>query len=410
MAHQPFRPVIVGPDLGVYSLVRSFHEAYGVRSVVVSNTPRGPIADSALIDNVYAGAGATAERVVATLEQVADAHPGERLLLLVNAEHDVEMVLHHRERLEARYVVPMAGSDVLARAADKEVLQEVCTRLGLPVPRTIAVSMEGVRADGAPALPLTFPVVLKPAVSGAYLLHGFPGQRKVYDAADEAGAHAVLRTLADAGLEGDVLVQELVPGDDTCGRTVTCYRDRAGRVTVMASGQLLLGLHKPTLIGNSAAILTEPQPELEEQAAAVLAELGYTGYANFDLKIDPRDGRARFLDLNPRIGRPNYYVNVAGVNPVLGVVEDYFGDGAGPVRTGREVGLYSYLPWFLLRRYLEPELRRKVAAVRRRNGQSHPLAYRGDRNARRVLYRRTADLNQVRDFAKHYPRPTSTGF
>ena len=32
------------------------------------------------------------------------------------------------------------------------------------------------------------------------------------------------------------------------------------------------------------------------------------------------DGKGRFLDLNPRIGRPNYYANVAGRNPARAVV------------------------------------------------------------------------------------------
>ena len=33
---QPFVPVILGGDIGTYSLAREFHEAYGVTSVVVA--------------------------------------------------------------------------------------------------------------------------------------------------------------------------------------------------------------------------------------------------------------------------------------------------------------------------------------------------------------------------------------
>ena len=35
-ATSPFRAVIMGSDLGVYSLARAFHEAYGTTSVVVA--------------------------------------------------------------------------------------------------------------------------------------------------------------------------------------------------------------------------------------------------------------------------------------------------------------------------------------------------------------------------------------
>ncbi|MEE6281140.1 hypothetical protein [Georgenia sunbinii] len=414
-----FRPVLMGTDLGVYSIARSFHEAHGVRSIVVSNQLRGPVDHSRIIDNVLVGSGASDQQTLDALLGVAAAHPGTPLLLIVNAEHEVEFVVRHRAVLDEHFVVPFADGGVLAAAADKNVLEEVCARLDLPVPVTQRVELPGNDDAGwqPPSFTVTFPVVLKPAVSAEHLLASFPGKRKVYAAGTPAEAEAVLRRLAGAGLGGTVLVQELVPGDDTQGRTVTCYVDRSGEVTMMASGRLLLGLHAPTMIGNSATILTEPYPELEEQAAAILRELGFTGFANFDLKVDPRDGTARFLDLNPRIGRPNYYLNVAGRNPARAVVDDFRTELGLPPRPdgplyppAQEVGVYSYLPWFLVKRYLtDRALRRQVGRVQLTRRFSHPLAYPLDRDPRRWWYRAASTINLVRDFRRHYPRPTATG-
>ncbi|MFC4556522.1 hypothetical protein [Georgenia faecalis] len=418
------RPVILGTDLGVYSIARSFHEAYGVRSTVVANSPRGPINDSRIIDAVFTGQGSSEERIVQALLDVAAAHPGEQHLLMVNAEHEIDLVRRHRAVLAERYVVPFADDDVLAAAGDKVELDRICRRLGIPVPASRSVDLAGAGAPGwaPPALDLTFPVVLKPAVSAEHLLMSYPGKKKVYSAADPAEAAAVLGRIAAAGYRDVVVVQELVPGDDTWGRTVTCYVDRTGRVTMMASGQLILGLHAPTMLGNSATILTVPQPGLAEQAAAILRELRFTGFANFDIKVDPRDGRGRFLDLNPRIGRPNYYVNVAGRNPARAVVEDYCpdvaasggrpGPGGDPADAAHQhVGVYSYLPWSLVRRYVpDPALRQRLAQVRRTEGFAHPLDYPADRNLRRRRYRALSTLNLVRDFRRYYPRPTETGF
>lgn len=413
-----FRPVLMGTDLGVYSIARSFHEAYGVRSIVVSNQRRGPVDHSRIIDNVLVGAGASEERIIDALLGVAAGHRGTPLLLMVNAEHEVEMLVRHRAVLEEHFVIPFAAGDVLTTAADKNALEDVCTRLGIAVPVTQRVTLPV--DDGAwqpPPFTVAFPVVLKPAVSAEHLLAAFEGKRKVYSADTPAEAEAVLRRLAAAGLRGDVLVQELVPGDDTQGRTVTCYVDRAGQVTLMASGRLLLQLHAPTLIGNSATILTEAYPELEAQAAAIVGEMGFTGFANFDLKVDPRDGVARFLDLNPRIGRPNYYLNVAGRNPARAVVDDYRSELGLPERPAgplyppeQEVGVYSYLPWFLVKRYLtDAALRRRVGRIQWTRRFTHPLAYPLDRHPRRWWYRVASTLNLVRDFRHHYPRPTATG-
>jgi len=414
-----FRPVLLGTDLGVYSIARSFHEAFGVRSVVVSNQLRGPIDNSRIIDNVLVGAGAGEEQTVAALLDVAAKNAGTPLLLMVNAEHEVEMLVRHRALLEEHFVLPFAPNEVLTAAADKEVLARACDRLGIATPTTQPVDLS-TAGDGAwspPRLDLTFPVVLKPAVSAEHLLLSYEGKRKVYTAATQEEADTVLRRLAAAGLRDVVLAQELIPGDDTQGRVVTCYVDRSGEVTLMASGQLLLQLHVPTLIGNSATILTEAQPEVEEQAAAILRELGFTGFANFDVKVDPRDGRAHFLDLNPRIGRPNYYANVAGRNPARAVVADFraelglSGAAPGPLyRPEQDVGVYSYLPWRLVRRYLTDEdLRRRVGRINRTRRFTHPLAYPLDRDPRRAFYRAASTVNLVRDFREHYPEPTATG-
>ena len=44
------------------------------------------------------------------------------------------------------------------------------------------------------------------------------------------------------------------------------------------------------------------------QARTFLAATGYRGFANFDVKVDPRTGVFRFFEVNPRIGRNNYYI------------------------------------------------------------------------------------------------------
>ena len=50
-----FHPVIVGSDIGVYALARSFHERYGVRTTVVAFAEPGPIAHSGIVDTVLSG-------------------------------------------------------------------------------------------------------------------------------------------------------------------------------------------------------------------------------------------------------------------------------------------------------------------------------------------------------------------
>src|SRR5918997_6523706 len=82
------RPVIVGSDIGVYALARSFHERYGVRSTVVAFAEPGPIANSRIIDLVISGS--SDQEIVATLQRVSRDHVAggspDRLLLLTNMD------------------------------------------------------------------------------------------------------------------------------------------------------------------------------------------------------------------------------------------------------------------------------------------------------------------------------------
>jgi len=179
----------------------------------------------------------------------------------------------------------------------------------------------------------------------------------------------------------------------------------------MCSAHVLLEEHTPSGLGNPAAMITQRIEPMLEQARRFLTSTGYIGFANFDVKVDPRDGSFRFFEVNPRIGRNNYYLTAAGANPVRFLVQDRIeGRAVDPVVVDREV-LYSILPHRLLLRYvLDPALNSKVRALVRAGAVAHPLRYRHDRSPARRAYVAAALVNQIRKFRIYYPRATSTGF
>lgn len=411
-----FQPVILGADIGVYALARSFHEAFGLRSVVVSLTVTGPVADSSILENVVLGADATPERIVAAVEEVAarfdddPAHP--QLLLLANTDWLVRFLITHRERLEQRYTVPFLDRELLDRLADKARFAELCEEMGISTPRTVVADF----AAGAPAEPVeppegfAYPVIAKAANSADYERLSFPGKKKVYQVDSGPELEALWRTLAGAGFRGRFVVQEMIPGDDTQMRSITCYVDTRGEITLSCCAHVLLEEHTPSGLGNPAAMITGRHDAMLEQAHRLLRATGYRGFANFDVKMDPRTGEAQFFEVNPRIGRNNYYLTAAGANPTSVLVQDHVdGVAVEPVVVEREV-LYSIVPHRLLRRYvLDAALRAKVDGLIRRGATAHPLRYRAERRLRRRLYVLAASLNQVRKFRRHYPEVTGTG-
>ena len=411
-----FQPVILGADIGVYALARAFHEQYGVRTIVVSLSVLGPVADSTILENVALGVDASPEAILEAVRGVAErfaadpAHP--ELLLLANTDWLVRFLVRNRTELEQWYTVPFLGSDLLDRLADKARFAELCTELGISTPRTVVQDFAGAGTPGWRAEPveLTYPLIAKAANSADYERLSFPGKRKVYQVDTPAELDALWARLAEAGFAGRFVVQEMIPGDDTQMRSITCYVDTRGVVTLSCCAHVLLEEHTPSGLGNPAAMITGRWDEMLEQAHRLLLSTGYVGFANFDVKVDPRDGSAQFFEVNPRIGRNNYYVTAAGANPTRFLVEDRVDHAAvEPVVVEREV-LYSIVPHRLLRRYvLDPALRAKVDDLVRRRATAHPLRYRAERRLKRRLYVRLATLNQVRKFRRYYPEVTGTG-
>lgn len=412
-AAAPLLPVILGADIGVYALARSFHEAYGVRSIVVSGAALGPVAGSRIIDNVLLGPDATPVQIVDRLVGLAAEHPGHRLMLLANSDWLVRVVVRHRARLEPLYVVPFLAEEVLDRISDKATFAEICTELGIDVPRTVVQDFAAAGDEGwhPVAVDFGYPLIAKAANSADYQDVHFAGKKKVFEITRPADLDTLWASLAAAGFRGRFVVQELIPGDDTQMRSITAYVDSRGLITLMCSAHVLLEEHTPSGLGNPAAMITQRIEPMLEQARRFLTSTGYIGFANFDVKVDPRDGSFRFFEVNPRIGRNNYYLTAAGANPVRFLVQDRIeGRAVDPVVVDREV-LYSILPHRLLLRYvLNPALNSKVRALVRAGAVAHPLRYRHDRSPARRAYVAAALVNQIRKFRIYYPRATSTGF
>ena len=239
----------------------------------------------------------------------------------------------------------------------------------------------------------------------------FEGKRKIWfiDTAEELTQ--LWGTLKAAGFRDTFLVQELIPGDNTAMRSITAYVDSRGEVTLIGSARVLLEDHAPTMIGNPVAMITEDFPALWRDACALLTENGYRGFASFDVKIDPRDGRALFFEVNPRIGRNNWYMAAAGANPMIPMVEDLIDGKACEQTQATDEILYTLVPDSLLLHYITDEdLRARVKRIIREGRRFDLLLNPTEKDLRRNLIVWLQKQNHRRKFARYYPEPTETSY
>lgn len=381
-------PVILGGDIGAYSLARAFHEAYGIVSLVLSRCHSHMCGDSSILVNEVVPDLERRDVLLATLHDIAETHGHRPLLLLGCGDWYVRMIVEAREQLEDAYIIPYIDEDLLNRLVLKDSFYGLCEEVGVPVPRTVLYDP----ADDptALALPFSFPVVAKPASSAAYHYAEFPEKRKVFFPETRHELNGTLEAVRASNYEGKFLVQERIPGDDTFMRILTTYSDRTGRVRFAAFGQTLMEDPRPMGVGNPLAIVSRRNDAIIADAVRLLETVGYTGFANFDIKIDPRDGSYRFFEINTRLGRSNFYVTAAGHNVARWLVEDLvehrvFADEMIVAR-GRE-SLYAVVPKpVLLGAIDDPALRAEVRDLYKLGCDADPLDYRAERRLRRRLY------------------------
>lgn len=400
-----FRAVVLGGDIGAYSLARHFHANHQVVPTVVSGASTGLMARSQIMRHVTETRLDDPDVLVAVLRDLAP-DDGVPTLVVASADRLVATLVGVADRLPGHVRVPYVGPGLLRRLTDKASFSRLCEELDIPHPRTVVVDCSTDEDPDTSAL--TFPVFAKAASTVAYHSVRFAGKSKGFVVADRAELLDLLRRVRGAGYREAFLVQDLIPGDDSGMRILTSYADRGSRVRAAAFGRVLLEEHAPTAIGNPAAILTDVDETSAAHARRLLEHVGWTGWANFDLKHDPRDGRTVFFELNPRLGRSNFYVAAGQMDPVGPYVREHvlgqepFGPGD---RTEAEPGhLFTVLPRPLLMRYLVDDgLRARVREAYRRGRVHDPLWYAAERDPRRLAYLAASHANQFRKFARHYP-------
>ncbi len=173
----------------------------------------------------------------------------------------------------------------LATARNRKGLAELASSLGVRAPTHAVVRSEAEALEFAARQ--GYPVVLKQEDSVA----GFG----VSICKDEPELRAAVRR---ASQQPAAFAQGLLAQSFIAGRT-------AMRVVVAQRGQVLGGLSAlkletwPTPTGPSTCVELFEHAEMKASAEAVIAALGYSGFASFDFMVDG-DDRAHLIELNAR--------------------------------------------------------------------------------------------------------------
>lgn len=373
---QPFVPLLLGADINVYSMARAFHEQYGVKTVAYGMYPSGPCYGSDIIDYRISERNDEPARVLENVGHVANQFPDKIILLLGCGDNYLTSIAENLPNYPGNVIAPYVSLAQMEGLIHKERFYALCERYGIDHPATF-VYRKGMGHDFT--LPFDGPFVVKPAESATYWDHPFDTQKKAYILKTRAEVDQVIDDIYGHGYEDSLIIQDFIPGGDENMRVLTCYSGAEGRVRLMCLGHVLLEEHTRHGIGNHAVVITEPNDELCQKFRAFLEAIRFTGFSNFDIKYDPRDGRFKAFEINCRQGRSNYYVTGAGYNLARFLVEDRVFHKTQPLVITQNRHLWWAIPKKVAYDYIPKRFHAEMKELDKTGKAVNPLWYKGDK-------------------------------
>lgn len=257
------------------------------------------------------------ESLASGLVDFAEDRPERPVLFLTNDRY-IETLTPHAGRLQDHYRLTTDLTGVAGRFLDKSEFYRICERAGVELPKTFWPEDEAdVRSISDD---LSYPAIVKPA--RGHRLRDAMGGDKV--AVAESAASLRRQWAALAEVDPRLLVQEVVPGGEDRILVAGCYLDGASRMRAVFVGRKLR--QYPHDFGSASLAESCEDPEVARLSEEFLREVGFSGLCGTEFKVDPRDGRRKMIEVNPRLTLWMALTRAAGVDLPLVAYRDALGE------------------------------------------------------------------------------------
>ncbi len=370
MSNQPFIPIIIGTDINAYNMAISFHEAYHIHPILVGKQEMGFTSFSTIPERIDIHPDLTDEgRFVPILGELAKelSSRNKKLVLVGTNDAYVRLIIENEAALKEYYHFNYISEELMNKLQKKANFYKLCEQYGIDTPTTHFYDCK----DEAPFQEeMIYPIIIKPSNGIEYYKHPFTGQEKVYRVNSDEERDKVISMIKASGYRDELIIQDYIPGEDTYMWDSVLYLNSESKTQLVTFGQVVLQEHTATAIGNYTSVLTRYNEDMMKKLQRFLEELGYVGFANFDMKYDERDGKFKIFEVNIRQGRSSYYVTALGHNMAKYIVDDVIFGKDKPVTYLNEEFLFTVVPRIVLNNFVEDETVKKMLSdsSRLRNG------------------------------------------
>jgi D-aspartate ligase len=237
--------------------------------------------------------------------------------------HDEHLnaIARNVDTLGDSYLFPFPSWQTLERIQSKRYQLEQADAIGMPTPRTHHPrSVEEARAAGED---LGYPVFVKPSDP---ILFKQAHNRQAF----RCETWSELESAYALAAEHEPMVQEFVPGGDDELYTLGSYLNRDGEALGLFCGRKLRQTRD--FMGSARVGEALWVNEVVDDGLRLLRALDFHGVSQVEVKRDPRDGRYKLIEVNPRLWQWHGLASACGVDLPWIAYQDLTGDPPPPAR------------------------------------------------------------------------------
>lgn len=395
-----FEILIIGTDANAYYMARCYHEIYNKKANLLGKKPMIYTKYTNILNVIYNDKIWTEEGFLDAIEDFRKQHPNKKILLISSNETYAEFISKNKDKIHEQFVHNYPSIDIINSLIMKETFYKTYENSVLDFPKTVYYNCSNPTEISNN---FTFPVIIKPSNVIEYNHINFEGKNKIYKVDSMEKLIETVNKIVENGYTDTLILQEFIPGDDSYlfDSVVYCGKDK--KVKLISFAQIGLQEHSKTMVGNAAVLINGfnqygDNSEMIQTIKTFMEDIGYQGFAEFDMKYDYRDKKFKVLEINARQGRCSYYISPLGYNLVKVLADDLIYNKNMDFKVIDDEVLLSFVPKGVLKKYIENSVFKKKALTLWKKGVVNPLYYKKDTCFKRKLLLAKRHLNYYKEY------------
>jgi predicted ATP-grasp superfamily ATP-dependent carboligase len=238
-------------------------------------------------------------------------------VIFPNSDEAVYILSKYKNVLEESYRIPTPRWEVIQHLYIKKNTYQLAEKMNIPIPKTYYPG----NIEELVRLNLNYPVVIKPSIRDHFYnkvkIKAFLIKNK----------EKLVRIYQDVCLiidPSEVLVQEFIPGGPKhLYSFCPFFKDHKVITAIMGRRSR----QHPMDFGHASTFVEIVEiPELQEISERFLKAIDFYGIAEVEFMKDPRDGRYKLIEVNPRVWGWHTLAIAAGVDLPFILYQDMIGE------------------------------------------------------------------------------------